>query len=41
MDEVTVTLDTCVNEKELFSIIDPEWDNLDLLTQEIINKLNK
>ena len=41
MDEVTVTLDTCVDEMELFSIIDPEFDNLDNLSQEIINKLNK
>jgi len=41
MDEVTVTLDTCVDEMELFSIIDPEFDNLDILSQEIINKLNK
>ena len=41
MDELTITLDTCVDEMELFSIIDPDYSNLDNLSQEIINKLNK
>jgi hypothetical protein len=35
MDELTITLDTCVDEMELKSIIDPEWDKPNLLTQEI------
>jgi|688.fasta_scaffold1500977_1 hypothetical protein len=37
MDEVIV----CLDQMELFSITDPEFDNLDNLSQEIINKLNK
>jgi hypothetical protein len=35
MDELTISLDTCVDQMELKSIIDPEWDKPNLLTQEI------
>jgi hypothetical protein len=41
MDEVTLTIDVCVDEKELISIIDPDWINLDKLTQEIKSELIK
>ena len=41
MDELTISLDTCVDEMELKSIINPEWDKLNLLTQEIFLTLIK
>ena len=41
MDELTITLDTCVDEMELFSIIDPDYSNLDNLSQQIKSNLIK
>jgi len=40
MDELTVTLG-CLEEVELLSIIDPDYSNLDKLTQEIKSNLIK
>ena len=41
MDEVTLTIDVCGDEKELISIIDPDWIDLDKLTAEIKSNLIK
>jgi hypothetical protein len=41
MDEVTLTIDVCVDEKELISITDPDWIDLDKLTAVIKSELIK
>ena len=41
MDEVTLTIDVCVDEQELISITDPDWIDLDKLTAVIKSELIK
>ncbi len=41
MDELIVSLDVCVDEQELLSIVDPDYSNLDNLIQEIKSELIK
>jgi hypothetical protein len=41
MDEVTLTIDVCVDEQELISIVDPDWIDLDKLTAVIKSELIK
>jgi hypothetical protein len=41
MDELVVSLDVCVDEQELLSIVDPDYSNLDNLIQKIKSELIK
>ena len=41
MDELIVSLDVCVDEQELLSIVDPDYSDLDNLIQEIKLQLIK
>jgi hypothetical protein len=41
MDELIVSLDVCVDEQELLSIVDPDYSDLDNLIQEIKLELIK
>lgn len=41
MDELRITLDVCIDEMELISIVNPDWNNLNKLVQEIFLTLIK